>query len=145
MTYLEVLYLRGTQIPGARSPRRLKFVQWRLMFVVLSMELYSCHPSGPQRGVPCVFRSGNKVRLTAVRHGGNRIIPVRCPVCLCVCMCVCVCSLRTQNFDLQYHTVVLVTVTYFTVPPYFETLGHFEGAHKFIQLLRVLQHMDGVR
>jgi hypothetical protein len=37
---------RGAQISGARSPRRINFVQWRLVFAVLSMVPASCYLSG---------------------------------------------------------------------------------------------------
>jgi hypothetical protein len=33
ISYFIVVYSRGAQIPGARSPERPKFVLWRLMFV----------------------------------------------------------------------------------------------------------------
>jgi hypothetical protein len=89
------------------------------------MEPDSCHLSGPHREVPCVVMSGNKVRPTAVRYGGNRTITLRCTVRACVLW-------TAHDFDLQYHTVVIVP--YFIVPTCLETLGHFKRFHKFVQL-----------
>jgi hypothetical protein len=37
---------RCVQIEGTRSPRQLNFLSWCLIFVGVSMELPSCHPSG---------------------------------------------------------------------------------------------------
>jgi hypothetical protein len=45
---LRLCKVRGAQIPYANPPGRLKCVRWRQIFVILSMELASCHPSDAQ-------------------------------------------------------------------------------------------------